>query len=300
MPAPASVATPRPALLAGAFALMTLIWGSTWFVIKEGAADLPPFTGAAARFVLAWVLMALVARPLARREGGARPTLDLVLVTGGLQFGASYAIVYWSEMTLSSGVTAVLWAAYPLLLAAVSVVMLPGERLVARQWCGLLLGFVGIGVLMWTDLRSAGPAHVTAGAVLLLSPLVVAIANAYVRGRATRVSAVLLTRDGLLVGAVILVAVALLTERDAAPRWSGPAVLSVAYLAAMGTCLAFTLYFWSMRHMRASTLALMTYLTPVVALTLGALLGGERYSAFTALGTAVVLGGVALARRPRG
>lgn len=55
-----------------------------------------------------------------------------------------------------------------------------------------------------------------------------------------------------------------------------------------------------MRHMRASTLALMTYLTPVVALTLGAFLGGERYSVFTALGTAVVLAGVALARRPRG
>lgn len=300
MTAPKSLATPRPALLAGAFALMTLIWGSTWFVIKEGAADLPPFTGAAARFVLAWALMAIVARPLARREGGERPTLDLALVTGGLQFGASYAIVYWSETTLSSGLTAVLWAAYPLLLAAVSVVMLPGERLVWRQWCGLLLGFVGIAVLMWTDLRDAGSAHVTAGAVLLLSPLVVAIANAYVRGRATRVSAVLLTRDGLLVGAVILVVLALLTERDADPRWSGPAVLSVAYLAAMGTCLTFTLYFWSMRHMRASALALMTYLTPVVALTLGAVLGGERYSAFTGLGTAVVLGGVALARRPRG
>ncbi len=292
--------TPPRTLLALAFVTMTLVWGSTWLVIKEGAADLPPFSGAAARFVLAWLLMAMVARPLARREGGARPTLDLVLITGCLQFGASYAIVYWSEMTLSSGITAVLWAAYPLLLAAVSVVMLPGERLVARQWLGLLVGFVGIGSLMWTDLREAGPEHVTAGAVLLLSPMVVAVANAYVRARARQVSAVLLTRDGLFVGAVILVVVALLFEQHTAPRWSTGAWLSVGYLAAVGTCLAFSLYFWSMRHIPASTLALMTYLTPLVALSLGAAFGGETYSLSTAVGTAVVLAGVALARRPRG
>src|SRR5690606_8606505 len=96
---------PRPALLVTAFLTLCLVWGSTWFVIKEGARDLPPFTAAAVRFAIAWVIMLGIARPLARIEGGARPGLDLVAITGGLQFATSYAIVYWAETILPSGLT---------------------------------------------------------------------------------------------------------------------------------------------------------------------------------------------------
>jgi drug/metabolite transporter (DMT)-like permease len=297
-----TAATPSPPsrlLLALAFAVMCLVWGSTWFVIKDGARDLPPFTAAAARFVLAWLLMLLVAPLLAGPERGARPGRGLVAVTGGLQFFASYAIVYHAETVLSSGLTAVLWAVYPLFLGVVSLLLLPGERLGGRQWLGLLVGFFGIAGLFWTDLRQAGPEHVHAGAVLLLSPLVVAVANAYLRPRAAGVSAVLLNRDGLLVGAVLLTLLALVCEHDARPRWTGAALFSVGYLAAAGTCLAFSVYFWTLRHLRASTVALTSYVTPLIALLLGGLLGGERYSLGTALGTGVVLAGVALARAPR-
>lgn len=291
-------ASPSKVLLGLAFVVMCLVWGSTWLVIKEGARDLPPFTAAAARFVLAWAVMAIVARPLARREGGVRPRWDLIVTTGCLQFFVSYAIVYWSETILSSGVTAVLWAVYPLLVGVVSLVMLPGERFTGRQWIGFSFGFVGIATLFWTDLLDAGAEHIQAGAVLLVSPLVVAIANVYLRPRAKGVSAVLLNRDGLLLGAVMLSLFAWFTERGDEVRWTPAALFTVAYLAVFGTCLTFTLYFWVIRHLPVSTIAVMTYVTPVIALALGAL-AGETYSAHTALGTVVVLVGVGLARRGR-
>jgi drug/metabolite transporter (DMT)-like permease len=284
-------------MLGFAFAVMCLVWGSTWLVIKEGARDLPPFTAAAARFVLAWLVMTIVARPLARLEGGTRAGWDLIAITGCLQFFASYAIVYWSETVLSSGLTAVLWAVYPLVVGLVSLVMLPGERFTVRQWLGFGLGFVGIATLFWTDLRDAGTAHVAAGAVLLLSPLVVAIANAYVRLRGNRVSAVLLNRDGLMLGAGLLLVLALVVEGGRDADWTTAAMFTVGYLAVFGTCLTFSLYFWVLRHMPMSTIAVMSYITPVIALTLGAVVGGEEYSVFTGVGTMIVLAGVFLARR---
>jgi drug/metabolite transporter (DMT)-like permease len=292
-----STSKPRSVVLALALIVMSLVWGSTWIVIKGGSRDLPPYTGAAARFVAAWLIMAIVAPPLARLEGGKRPGRNLVVVTGLLQFFLSYAIVYHASPVLPSGLTAVLWAVYPLLLGVVSLLMLPGERLAPRQWFGLALGFLGIVSLFFADLRQAGPQHVSAGLMLLMSPLVVAIANAYLRPRAPGVSAALLNRDGLLVGALCLTALALLTEYDAQPKWTGAAVFSVVYLAAAGTCLTFTLYFWTLRHLPVNTVALVSYVTPLIALTLGLWVGGEKYSWQTGVGTAVVLAGVALARR---
>ena len=291
-------ARPRPSsvLLGLAFAVMCLVWGSTWLVIKAGGRDLPPFTAAAARFVVAWAVMALVARPLARLEGGQRAGRGLVLMTGCLQFFASYAIVYWSETVLPSGLTAVLWAVYPLFVGLLSLWLLPGERFSARQWAGFGLAFAGIGTLFWTDLRAAGRAHVGAGAVLLVSPLVVALANVYLRPRAAGISAVLLNRDGLLLGAVLLATLALITERPLQAHWTLAALFSVGYLAVFGTCLTFSLYFWVLRYLPVGTIATMSYVTPLIALTLGVLVG-EAVSGATALGTFIVLCGVALARR---
>ena len=289
---------PSQLLLGLALAVMSVVWGSTWIVIKAGASVLPPFTGAAARFVVAWLIMAIVARPLARMEGGKRPGRDLVVVTGVMQFFLSYAIVYSVAVVLPSGLTAVLWSVYPLLLGVVSLVMLPGERLTPRQWCGLSLGFLGIASLFFADLRVAGSEHVRAGLLLLLSPLAVAIANAYLRSRAQGVSAVLLNRDGLRLGAILLTVLAVATEYDVQPVWTGAAVFTVCYLAAAGTCLTFTLYFWTLRHLPVNTVALVSYITPLIALTLGVFVGGEAYTLGTGIGTAIVLAGIALARRP--
>jgi drug/metabolite transporter (DMT)-like permease len=236
---------------------------------------------------------------LAKREGGRRPGLRLLLLMGCLQFAGSYAIVYWAQSILPSGLTAVLWAVYPLLLGAVGHVVLPGERMRGRQWLGMAFGFCGIACLFWTDLRAAGPKHVGAGAVLMVSPIIVAICNALVRRHGSEVSSILLNRDGMLLGAVLLGLLALSTEREATPQWTGTAVFSVAYLGLAGTCLTFSIYFWLLRHIPAYQLALTAYITPLVALTLGTLLGGERYTLQTALGTGLVLAGVAVVRRGR-
>jgi len=282
-----------------AVALLCLIWGSTWLVIKAGLRDLPPLTSAGVRFTLAAVVFALVAPPLRRLEGGTRPPFWLLLVMGLLNFAVPYGVVYVGETVIPSGLAAVLWAVFPILMAISSHFVLPGGRLVARHWVGFSLGFVGVVLLFLTDLRDIGPRAVAAGALLMLSPLSATIGNTLVKRYGGSYSSLLLNRGGLFIAAAALWVGALTAERGAPIRWSGLAVFSIVYLALVGTVITFGLYFWLLRHAPAHRLSLIAYVIPAVALFLGRALGDEAVGGRTLAGTGLILVGIGLAARSR-
>jgi drug/metabolite transporter (DMT)-like permease len=288
----------RAALL---IAVVCLVWGSTWIVIREGLVDLPPFTSAAARFGIAAVVMSVVAHFLSRKEGGSAPTLALSFALGVLNFGACYGIVYWSETRIPSGLASVLWSVFPMLMAISGHVFLPGERLRGRQWAGFVLGFLGVVVLFATDLRGIGAGAIPAGLVLLLSPTLAVFGTTYVKLHGAHVSSVLANRNGMWIGTALLAAAALLFERGAPAHWTGPAIASVLYLAVVGTVLTFSLYFWLLRHTAANRLGLIAYVTPAIALLLGGFVGHEPITAWTLSGSGLILAGVLLVvRKPAG
>jgi drug/metabolite transporter (DMT)-like permease len=83
-------------------------------------------------------------------------------------------------------------------------------------------------------------------------------------------------------------------ERDEPVRWSQKAIASVVYLSVVGTCVTFTIYFWLLRYARANRMALIAFVTPPLALLLGWVAAEEVISASTIIGSAIVVGGIAL------
>lgn len=291
---------PTRAVVFALIALLSLVWGSTWIVIAGGLRDLPPFTSAAARFVVAAIGMSLVAPAFARREGGAKAPWKLGLVLGTLNFGTSYAVVYWTETQIPSGIVSLLWAVFPMLMAASSSWFLAAEALTARQWTGFAIGFAGVALLFWTDLRDFGPHGIPAALVLLVSPIVSCIGTVVLKREGRGVSSALVNRDAMWIGAAILTALALTFERDSSPEWTPRAICSVVYLALVGTVLTFSLYFWLLRHTEAWRLSTISYVTPAVALLLGTFVAGEPFTIWTLAGSLTILAGVVLATfRPR-
>src|SRR5688572_23155281 len=122
-------------------AVVCLIWGSTWLVIKIGLRDVPPFTGAALRFLIAGLCMAALVPLLSRREGGGRPPFVVVLTQGLFQFALNYGLVYVAETAIPSGLVAVLWSVFPLFVGLAGHYVLKTELLAGVQWLGLLLAF---------------------------------------------------------------------------------------------------------------------------------------------------------------
>lgn len=287
-------------LIATLVGVLCLLWGSTWLVIQEGLRDLPPWTSAAARFVVAFAVMAAIAPWLRRAEGGSAPPRWLALTVGTLNFALSYAIVYTTETVLPSGLVSVLWAVFPLMMAVSGHTVL-GERLRPRQWGGLLLGLAGVVALLATDLGDFGPEALPAALLLFVSPLVSAIGQTVLKRYGGSVSSALLNRDAMGIGAVWLTLGALAFESEATVNWSRAAIGSVVWLAVGGTVLTFTLYFWLLRHAPATRLSVIAFLTPVVALFAGAVFAGERLTTWTVTGAAAVIVGVAMTtlRPPR-
>jgi drug/metabolite transporter (DMT)-like permease len=132
------------------------------------------------------------------------------------------------------------------------------------------------------------------GLLVLLAPLAVCVSTLVIKQRAASASSLILNRDSILIGAALLSILAFVFERDESVTFSASAIGSILYLALFGTVFTFGVYLWLLRSVPAYRMSLTAFVTPVVALLVGALLGGEPLHAHTLAGTACVLGGVAL------
>jgi drug/metabolite transporter (DMT)-like permease len=279
---------------------MVLIWGTTWAAIRVGLRGVPPFTGVALRFAIAAaVLLALfpvfgVKLDRSRRERG------LWLSNTLLTFVIPYGILYWAEQWVPSGLAAVLFATFPLFVALMAHVLLPGERLTGASAAGILVGFAGVAVIFSEDFRALGGSKVAlAAAVLLVCPLLAALGSVLVKRWGTGIHPLSISAVPMGIAALIMAPLALGVEADRAVVFDTPSVLALLYLSLIGSAVPFALYFWLLKHQPATRLALINYATPVVAVAVGSSFLGEPVTARVVLGTALVIAGVGVAVRPR-
>jgi len=200
-------------------ALLCAVWGSTWYAIRICLVDQPPLCSAALRFLVAGLAMAALAPMLRQREGSPAPPRWLWLLTGVTNFAGSYGILYVAETVVPSGVAAVLWAIFPLLMAGSGVLVL-GERMTRRQAFGFFVSFAGIATVFGGSLGGIGADQVGFALLLLCSPIVSAIGTTFVKKYGSGTSSVLLNRNGMLFGAVLLTIAALVGEDPATIAWT--------------------------------------------------------------------------------
>lgn len=281
-------------------ALLTLIWGTTWAVIRVGLQSIPPQTGAALRFGLAALVLLALARARHVPLGRALHERRLWVANGALSFAISYGIVYWAEQYIPSGLAAILFATFPLFVALWGHWLLPEERLTAGRAIGVVVGFLGIAVLYSEDLgRLAGPKATFAALVLPLAPLASALGQVVVKRWGKAVHPVSITALPMAFCSLVLGAIAAGTEGGRPIVWSAAAVLSVIYLAVVGSAVAFYLYFLLLARMKAATLSLVAYTSPLVAVLVGVVAFDEPVTWRIAVGTLTVLLGVGFAARHR-
>ena len=286
----------------GLFALLAFIWGSTWLVIKIGLAELPPFLAAGLRFALASGVLAVLALAREVRFPRGRGEHALLLGVGLSGIGASYGIVYWAEQYIPSGLTAVLFATHPFFTLILAHLVLNAERITARKTLGMAIGFLGVLLVFRGDLTFDHPRGATAAAVLLLSPLAAATGNVVVKRWGTHLHPFQLSILPMGYGATALLVTSLAVEGETRIAWSAVAIGSVLYLSILGSVVTFVGYYTLLREVPVTTLNLMSYVYPMVAVGLGYLVLGEVLDRFALTGAVMVLVGIAIAtwrrRRP--
>ncbi|HXY42280.1 MAG TPA: EamA family transporter [Vicinamibacteria bacterium] len=278
-----------------AFLVLTVVWGTTWAVIRVGLAGIPPFTGVALRFAIAGTLLLGLARYQRIPLGKSRRERALWVVNGILSFCLSYSVVYWCEQYLPSGLTSVLFATNPLMVAGLAHLALPGERLSRSGLAGLLLGLAGVAVIFSDDLRLLGGEQVrTAAAVMLISPAAAALSSVAIKRWGSGIHPVSLSAVPMLFCAAVMTPIALVVERRLPVVLDARSVAALLYLAGLGSALAFTIYYWLLARVSATRTSLISYLIPIVAVAIGAAVFAEPLRPRLITGSALVLAGVVL------
>ena len=286
---------PGPALIVSAYILLTLIWGTTWAAIRISVRDLPPLTGVALRFLIAAAVLLPLGRAMGVRYGKKPHEVMLWIVSGLLSFCLSYGVVFWAEQWVPSGLAAILFATFPLFTAILAHFVIQGERMTRLSIVGILIGFVGIAVIFSEDFALLGGTMVlTASATMLISPTVSAIANIAVKRWGSGIHPISLTAVPMAMAALIMGGAAVAFEGGRTVRFNATSIGVLFYMGIVGSAVTFTVYYWLLKHVTATRMALIAYLSPVVALVLGSVFLDEPVTVHMVLGSLLVIFGVAL------
>lgn len=287
---------------AAALAVCTLAWGTTWYAITLQFGVVDPAVSVVYRFVIAAaVLMAWAALTRASLRLDARQhaaTFAMGLATFALQ----YPLVYAAETMLASAVVAVLFAA----LAFVNLILfrlLFAQRPAATAWIAAALGVAGVALLSWSELMAARmePAAVLGLLLTFAAILACSFGNAAaMTAGQTGASVVASTAWAMVYGAALL---ALYAAARGLPWTFDPRpayVLSLLYLAVIGSVLAFLLYFGLARRHGFATASYISALTPPVAMVVSTLFEDKVWTATAFAGVGVIVAGQwLLTRTPR-
>jgi drug/metabolite transporter (DMT)-like permease len=287
-------ATPHPprwqTLLA--FAIIYLVWGSTFLAIRVGVREVPPFLFAGMRFLAAGVFL----YAWMRVKGAPSPTLRqwaAASLLAVLIFVLDYGLLFWAEKRVPSGIAAVMMATIPAFMALAEILLLRTQKLTLRLGCALLVGIGGVMVLVS---RSAsfrdGPIDASGAIALVVAAVSWSLAASLTRKLSLPESKVMSSGAQMLAGGILLMlAAAMLGEFRGfqLSAVSPGAWIALAYLIGAGSIIGFTAYVWLIHHESPTKVGTYAYVNPVVAVLLGYFVGGEALGARTVVGTALVL-----------
>ncbi len=277
------------------FLTLGFFWGSSYLFIKIGVdAGLPPFTLVTLRLLFGFLLLGVVALAMRLALPREPRTYPHLVAIGILSVALPFLLITWAEQSVDSTLASVLNGAIPLFVIVIAAAVLPDEPMTPARVAGLVVGFVGIVILVGFDPAVLSSTGIVPVAALMGSTISYAAGGVYARrflpGERPMVLAL-----GEVTAALLLVApLALLFDGPGHLLPSGDALFAVLWLGFLGSGLAFLIFFRLLGRWGATRTSLVAYVIPVVGLALGALVLHEHVDGRMILGTALIVGGIAL------
>ena len=276
-----------------AFAVVYLVWGSTYLAIRIGVRDIPPALLAGVRNVIAG--LAIMGIACARERVLPRNPRNWLhaLIMGVLMVTAGNGLVTWAEVQVHSNQAALIASTSALWVAGLGMLGPRGHALSWRVKIGLVIGFAGA-VLMLIPGEHFSFSHFGAQLLILVSSLCWGIGVIYGRTFSVSVPPLLLSGMLLFCGGVLLTLIGVAMGEPAHWHWSGRGIGALVYLTVFGSCVAYSTYVWLIHHTTPDKLSTTAYVNPAIALVLGWVVLGEEVTGLRLFGMLVILAGVIL------
>jgi drug/metabolite transporter (DMT)-like permease len=275
-----------------AFGLVYIFWGSTYLGIDIAVQSIPPAFMCAVRFAIAGVLMLAVCALTGRRIWYSPRQIALVSVVGILLLMGGNLTLSYAELSVSTGLAALIIAITPLWFLVLDSMLLGHHRISGRGKAGLALGVVGLLVLFYPELTSStamGRKELWASLSLLGGSFSWALGSVLSKRWQSGMDPFSATGWQITAAAVSNFLFAVVAGDFSRVVWTGRGIGAVAYLIVCGSWIGYTAYIWLLEHVPTSKVSTYAYVNPVVAVFLGWLVLHERVSGFILAGSAVVV-----------
>ena len=283
-----------------AFAAIYILWGSTYLAIRFAIETIPPFIMMGTRSVCAGFVLYLLSKN--DRPKISRAEWKSLFIIAILFFVLGHGLLAWAQKRVASGLAAVLIASDPLWIALLESASSRTFRLTRTQILGVVIGFGGI-ILLFLPAAGSGALKAidtTGAAVILASAISWSIGAVYSRTAKLPKAATLSAGIELIIGGLLLLMIGFLAGEFTSFSWrdvSSRSLLSILYLVVFGSVITFTAYVWLLQTTSATMVATHTYVNPVIALLLGALVAGEQFTPVMITASAVIVASVYLVLR---
>lgn len=274
-----------------AFLGVIIIWSTTPLAIKWSGGDIGFLFGVTMRMILACVVAGFFVTVLRHHFSLSKNSIKAYLASG-IGIYVAMLMAYWSASYMPSGWIALVWGVSPVLAGIFGHIFLDENALLTHKMIGVAAGILGLFIIFieGANMGSNVMLGVFLAFVGVLGQLSSAIA---IKKIAADVSGLVMTTGGLAVSIPLFVLTWLIFDGQLPEKIPFKVGSSIVYLALMGSVVGFSLYFFLLKKVEASKVALITLVTPVSALLLGSTLNDELITTSVVVGTALILGGLA-------
>jgi len=275
-----------------AFGLVYLFWGSTYLGIDIAVQTIPPALMCAMRFSIAGIVMLAVCAATGRKVLYSPRQIALAAVAGLLLLMGGNLTLSYAELSVSSGLAALILAITPLWFLVLDSLLLGDHHISGRGKVGLALGIVGLFVLVWPDLRSTtalGRREFWASISLIGGSFSWALGSVLSKRWQSGMDVFSATGWQVTAAGAGNFIFALFAGDLTRAVWTARGIGAVLYLVVCGSWIGYTAYIWLLEHVPTSKVSTYAYVNPVVAVFLGWLVLHERVDRFILAGSAIVV-----------
>jgi drug/metabolite transporter (DMT)-like permease len=275
-----------------AFGLVYLFWGSTYLAIDIAVQSIPPALMCGVRFSIAGVVMLAVCAATGRRIWYSARQIALASVVGLLLLMGGNLTLSWAELSVPSGLAALIIAITPLWFLVLDSMLLGHHRISWRGKAGLALGIVGLLVLFWPEFRSGsalGRRELWASVALLGGSFLWALGSVLSKRWQSGMDVFSATGWQMTAAGAGNFLFAVAVGDFSRVAWTIRGISATMYLVVCGSWIGYTAYIWLLEHVPTSKVSTYAYVNPVVAVFLGWLILHERVDRFIVTGSVIVV-----------
>ena len=271
---------------------IVLIWSTTPLAIQWSGTEVGYLFGITSRMMLG-VFVGLLTAMLFSIELPWHAAARRTYIAAGLGLFFAMTSVYWASQFIPSGWISVLFGLAPIVTGVMATLWLSEQAFSVSRIIGMLLGLAGLAIMLLGS-QALGPGAAYGIAGMLFSVTAYSASAIAIKRIGADVPALATTIGGLIVTVPLLVAVYVISGEPLPSMVPTRTLLAIVYLGVIGSVLGFAMYYYVLKHVDTTRVALITVITPVIALLLGHLLNGEALQAEALVGTAAILSGLLL------